>query len=75
MSSPQRTAKSAISPGRVQLLSPGLACLTCGGLLDGNEVRRDMMSEGERKQDPYLVGAREPAPSVISLNAPLCHSQ
>nr|WP_249798518.1 ThiF family adenylyltransferase [Bradyrhizobium zhengyangense] len=55
--------------GRAQMLSPGLACLTCGGLLDGNEVRRDMMSEAERKQDPYLVGAREPAPAVISINS------
>lgn len=28
-----------------------------------------MMSEAERKQDPYLVGAREPAPAVISINS------
>lgn len=54
--------------GRVQMLSPGLACFTCGGLLNGNEVRRDMMSKAERRQDPYLVGAREPAPAVMSLN-------
>lgn len=54
--------------GRVQMLSPGLACLTCSELLDGNEVRRDMMSEAERKQDPYLLGAREPAPAVMSIN-------
>lgn len=55
--------------GRAQMLSPGLACLTCGELLDGNEVRRDMMSEAERRQDPYLLGAREPAPAVMSLNS------
>lgn len=54
--------------GRVQLLAPGLPCLWCSELLDGGEVRRDMMSESERKLDPYIVGAREPAPSVISLN-------
>lgn len=54
--------------GRVQMLAPGLACFTCGGLLNGNEVRRDMMSKAERRQDPYLVGAREPAPAVMSLN-------
>lgn len=54
--------------GRVQLLAPGHACFTCDGLLDGNEVRRDMMTAFERQADPYLRGAREPAPAVISLN-------
>jgi molybdopterin/thiamine biosynthesis adenylyltransferase len=55
--------------GRVQLLAPGHACFTCGGLLDANEVRRDMMTPFERKADPYITGAREPAPAVMSLNA------
>lgn len=54
--------------GRVQLLAPGLACFTCGRLLDGNQVRRDMMTAFERNADPYISGAHEPAPSVISLN-------
>lgn len=54
--------------GRVQLLAPGLPCLWCSELLDPNQVRRDMMSESERRLDPYIVGSREPAPSVISLN-------
>jgi molybdopterin/thiamine biosynthesis adenylyltransferase len=54
--------------GRVQLLAPGHACLTCGGLLDPNEVRRDMMTPFERQADPYIRGAREPAPAVMSLN-------
>lgn len=54
--------------GRVQLLAPGHACFTCSNLLDSNEVRRDMMSSFERKADPYIQGAREPAPAVISLN-------
>jgi molybdopterin/thiamine biosynthesis adenylyltransferase len=54
--------------GRVQLLAPGLPCLWCSELLDGAEVRRDMMNESERRLDPYIVGGREPAPSVISLN-------
>jgi hypothetical protein len=54
--------------GRIQLLSPGLPCLWCCELLDGAEVRRDMMDESERRLDPYIVGGREPAPSVISLN-------
>lgn len=54
--------------GRVQLLAPGLACLTCDGLLNPDEVRRDMMTEFEREADPYIQGAREPAPAVMSLN-------
>lgn len=54
--------------GRVQLLSPGHACFTCSSLLNSNEVRRDMMSAFERQADPYIQGAREPAPAVISIN-------
>jgi molybdopterin/thiamine biosynthesis adenylyltransferase len=54
--------------GRVQMISPGHACFTCSGLLDSNEVRRDMMSAFERQADPYIQGAREPAPAVMSLN-------
>ena len=54
--------------GRVQLLAPGLPCLWCSELLDAAEVRRDMMNESERRLDPYIVGGREPAPSVVSLN-------
>lgn len=55
--------------GRVQLLAPGLACFTCDGLLDPNEVRRDMMTAFERQADPYIQGEREPAPAVMSLNS------
>lgn len=54
--------------GRVQLLAPGHACLSCSSILDANEVRRDMMSVPERKLDPYIPGGREPAPAVISIN-------
>ncbi len=54
--------------GRVQMLAPGLACLVCQGLLDSEAVRRDLLSEEERRRDPYIVGAVEPQPSVISLN-------
>lgn len=54
--------------GRAQLLAPGLACFACDGLLNANEVRRDMMTAFERQSDPYLQGAREPAPAVISIN-------
>lgn len=55
--------------GRTQLLSPGQACLTCSNLLNAEEVRRDMMSAFERKLDPYIQGAHEPAPAVISINS------
>ena len=54
--------------GRVQLLGPDHPCLWCSELLSPEEVRRDMMSEFERKADPYIQGARIPAPSVVSLN-------
>jgi molybdopterin/thiamine biosynthesis adenylyltransferase len=55
--------------GRVQLLSPGQGCLWCSQLLNSEEIRRDMMSDQERKLDLYIPGSREPAPSVISLNS------
>jgi molybdopterin/thiamine biosynthesis adenylyltransferase len=54
--------------GRVQLLSPGQACLLCSGLLDSEAVRRDMMSPFERTLDPYITGETIAAPSVISIN-------
>lgn len=54
--------------GRVQLLGPDQPCLWCSGLLNSEEVRRDMMNTFERKADPYMQGVHEPAPSVISLN-------
>jgi hypothetical protein len=38
-------------------------------LLDPDQVRRDMLTAFERKSDPYIEGAYEPAPSVMSLNS------
>lgn len=55
--------------GRVQLLSPGQACLTCQELLDSNIVRQEFMTIEERAQDPYFIGEGEPQPAVISLNS------
>ena len=55
--------------GRVQMLAPGLACLTCGNLLDAEQVRRDMLTDFERQADPYILGQQEPAPATISLNS------
>jgi molybdopterin-synthase adenylyltransferase len=54
--------------GRVQALAPGLPCFTCCELLDSEEVRRDMLNAEERRRDPYIQGAHEPAPAVISIN-------
>jgi molybdopterin/thiamine biosynthesis adenylyltransferase len=54
--------------GRVQMLAPGLACLTCQRLLDSEEIRRDLLSTDARQRDPYIVGFAEPQPAVISLN-------
>jgi molybdopterin/thiamine biosynthesis adenylyltransferase/proteasome lid subunit RPN8/RPN11 len=55
--------------GRTQMLAPGLACLTCGNLLDAEQVRRDLMTDFERQADPYILGDPEPAPAVVSLNS------
>lgn len=54
--------------GRIQMLAPGLPCLVCHDLLDPEEVRRDLLSEDARARDPYIIGAVEPQPAVISLN-------
>lgn len=54
--------------GRVQLLAPGFACLVCGGFLDPEQVRRDLLTPEARSRDPYIVGMSEPQPAVISLN-------
>jgi molybdopterin/thiamine biosynthesis adenylyltransferase len=54
--------------GRIQLLASGLGCLTCGSLLDPDEVRRDLLTDAQRKHDPYIVGARVPQPAVASIN-------
>jgi molybdopterin/thiamine biosynthesis adenylyltransferase/proteasome lid subunit RPN8/RPN11 len=55
--------------GRTQMLSPGLGCLVCGELLNPEAVRVDLLTEYERSADPYIIGAQEPAPAVISINS------
>lgn len=54
---------------RTQLLAPGIACMVCGNLLDSELIRRDLLSDFERKNDPYILNDVEPAPAVISLNS------
>ena len=55
--------------GRVQMLSPGLPCLTCGRAIDADQVRREMQTPEERAADPYVEGEHEPQPAVISINS------
>ncbi|MFZ5480847.1 MAG: HesA/MoeB/ThiF family protein [Myxococcota bacterium] len=55
--------------GRVQMLAPGLGCLTCERLLDPEAVRRDMATPLERLGDPYFLGEAAPQPAVMSLNS------
>ena len=55
--------------GRVQMLSPGLPCLSCTGALDASEIRREMLTPEQCNADPYVQGRREPQPAVVSLNS------
>jgi len=55
--------------GRVQMLAPGLPCLTCGGALDAEQIRRELQTPEQRAVDPYVHGAREPQPAVITINS------
>lgn len=55
--------------GRTNMLAPGLGCFVCGNMLDPEAVRVDLLTEFERQADPYVIGAKEAAPAVISLNS------
>lgn len=55
--------------GRVQMLAPGLPCLTCTGALDSEQIRQEMLTPEQRAADPYIQGAHEPQPAVISINS------
>lgn len=57
--------------GRVQMLAPGLPCLSCSRSLDSELIRREMMTPLQRAADPYVQGTHEPQPAVISLNSTL----
>lgn len=63
-----RDGKVADIAGRVQMLGPGLPCLVCNGFLDPEQVRRDLLTDEARARDPYIVGAVERQPAVVSLN-------
>lgn len=55
--------------GRVQMIAPGLPCLTCTGALDGMAILRELQTPEQRAADPYVQGVREPQPAVISINS------
>ena len=55
--------------GRVQMLAPGLECLACSNVLDPLQVMRETQTELQRAADPYVQGAHEPQPSVVTLNS------
>lgn len=55
--------------GRVQMLSAGQPCLICTDKLDFEQVRREMLTEEQRKADQYIQGEAVPQPAVISLNS------
>jgi len=55
--------------GRVQMLSAGLPCLTCTGALDGEQIRQEFLTPAQRAADPYITGAHEPQPAVVSINS------
>lgn len=55
--------------GRVQMLAPGATCLSCTRAIDGEQIRREMMTPEQRAADPYVHGLHEPQPAVITLNS------
>lgn len=63
-----RENRIASVTGRVQMLSAGLGCLVCADGLDGQQVRRELMSEAQRRADPYFENASVPQPAVMPLN-------
>ena len=56
--------------GRVNMLSPGLPCLTCLNALDPDAIRKELLNAEQRNADPYFsegVGIHQPA--VVSLTS------
>ena len=56
--------------GRVNMLSPGLPCLTCLNALDPDAIRKELLNAEQRNADPYFsdgVGIQQPA--VVSLTS------
>lgn len=54
--------------GRTQMLSSGMACLVCAGWINSSQVRIEMMTAEQRRNDAYFPGETVDQPAVISLN-------
>jgi molybdopterin/thiamine biosynthesis adenylyltransferase len=55
--------------GHAKMMAPGLGCLWCARHLDPGRVREELMTEEQRRADPYFQGAANvEQPAVISLN-------
>jgi hypothetical protein len=46
-----------------------MVCLVCTEALDGEQIRRELLTPEQRAADPYVQGIHEPQPAVISLNS------
>lgn len=55
--------------GRAQMLAPGLGCLVCGNALNGETIRRELMSAEALAADPYFDGDGVAQPAVVSINS------
>jgi len=63
------TGKVQYITGRTQMLSPGLPCMVCTDKLDAEQIRRELMTDEERRKDQYIQGEQVPQPAVVSLNS------
>jgi molybdopterin-synthase adenylyltransferase len=57
--------------GRVTWLAPGVACLWCQEILNGERVRAEQLPPSTRADElvrGYIQGLDEPAPAVVSIN-------
>jgi molybdopterin/thiamine biosynthesis adenylyltransferase len=57
--------------GRVTWLAPGVPCLWCQQILNGERVRAEQLPPSARADElarGYLQGLDEPAPAVVSIN-------
>lgn len=53
---------------RIQMLAPGLACLSCSRVLNPERVRQDLQSPVARAAEHYGLGDAAVEPAVMSLN-------
>lgn len=54
--------------GRVMSLLPGDPCLDCLGYLDHGALERELAQAGLVAHTPYITGADQPEPAVVSYN-------